>query len=120
MTKVTPVSMAVVGGTAPQGTPASSNSGKELAASYGAETSNARPSRPDKAAVMEAVRRANSEHATLKERIGFGYEERLGQLYVKVIDRVTGKVIKEVPPKEFLEHRAAMRELIGLILDKKV
>lgn len=69
--------------------------------------------------VRKAVEQANATFTTLNQKIGFGYEKRLNQIYVQVLDRETGEVVKEIPPKEFIEHRAAMREMIGLILDKQ-
>jgi len=72
-----------------------------------------------KADVSRAVAQANSEFSGSKETIGFGYEEKLGQLYVQVKDKTTGEVIREIPSKEFIRHQIAMREAIGMILDKK-
>jgi len=69
--------------------------------------------------VQKAVQQANMEFAGMNQKIGFGYEKRLGQLYVQVLDKQTGEVVKEVPPKEFLEHQAAMKELMGLLVDRK-
>lgn len=54
------------------------------------------------------------------ERIGFGLVQRLHAMYVQVYDRATGKVLREFPPKEFLERQAALAEMIGVILNKEV
>lgn len=69
--------------------------------------------------VQKAVQQANIEFAGMNQKIGFGYEKRLGQIYVQVLDKTTGEVVKEVPPKEFIEHQAAMKELMGLLVDRK-
>ncbi|MDQ6986369.1 MAG: flagellar protein FlaG [Mariprofundaceae bacterium] len=68
--------------------------------------------------VQQAVAQANIEIAGGNEKIGFGYEKRLGQLYVQVLDKDTGEVIKEIPPKEFIEHQVFMKELAGILLDR--
>jgi len=69
--------------------------------------------------VQQAVQQANIEIAGVNERIGFGYDKRLNQLYVRVVDQVSGETLREIPPKEFIEHRAAMKEMVGLILDER-
>lgn len=71
-------------------------------------------------ALQKALDQANQAMAENKQVIGFSYEKRLNQLFVQVKDKTTGEVIKEFPPKALIEHRIAMREFIGLILDKKV
>jgi flagellar protein FlaG len=69
-------------------------------------------------AVRQEVAKANFEMAGSNEAITFGYEAKLGQLYVQVTDKNTGQVIREIPSKDFIQHRIAMREMIGLLLDK--
>lgn len=69
-------------------------------------------------AVRHAVQMANIEFAGSNQKVGFGYEKRLGQLYVQVLDKETGSVVKEIPSREFIEHQAFMKELAGLILDR--
>jgi len=71
--------------------------------------------------VKQAVEQANREMKNLgpSETIGFGYEEKLNQIYVQIKDTKSGEVIREIPSREFIEHKIAMREMIGLILDKK-
>jgi len=71
--------------------------------------------------VKRAVAQANQEMASLAptETIGFGYVEKLNQIFVQVKDSKTGEVIREIPSKDFIKHKLAMREMIGLILDKQ-
>ncbi|HTY25045.1 MAG TPA: flagellar protein FlaG [Desulfomonilaceae bacterium] len=38
---------------------------------------------------------------------------------VKVVDRDTGKVIREIPPKEIQALQVKMSELVGMIFDRK-
>ncbi|MDX8407242.1 MAG: flagellar protein FlaG [Mariprofundaceae bacterium] len=69
--------------------------------------------------VRQQVAKANVEISGSNENISFGYEAKLGQLYVQVTDAKSGEVIREIPSKDFIQHRVAMREMIGLLLDKK-
>jgi len=81
----------------------------------------AQGARPQAAIAEEAIRQsvAEAQRQFAGERIGFGYEKRLGVLYVQVYDQATGKVLREFPPEEWLAHRAALSEWIGLLLDQR-
>jgi len=70
--------------------------------------------------VQKAVQQANVEMASSNSSvdISFGYEEKLGQLFVQVKDQNSGEVIREIPSKDFIQHKIAMREMIGLLLDR--
>jgi len=74
---------------------------------------------PTEQEVQQVVTEANREFSGPNEKIAFGYERRLNMLIVQVQDRDTGEVVREVPPQEFIDFRVAMRERIGLLLDKQ-
>ncbi|MDQ6964804.1 MAG: flagellar protein FlaG [Mariprofundales bacterium] len=75
---------------------------------------------PSEQRVKQAVELGNNALINNKnESISFGYEKRLGLLFVQVTDRNTGEVLREIPSKDFIRHAIAMKESIGLILDKK-
>ena len=52
------------------------------------------------------------------KRLSFSYNEELQLMVVKVIDRSTDKVIKELPPSELQRVHMRIREAIGLLLDE--
>ncbi|MFP4152217.1 MAG: flagellar protein FlaG [Alkalispirochaeta sp.] len=54
------------------------------------------------------------------KRLSFDYNEQLEQMVVKVIDRETDTVIKELPPSELQRVHLRIREAIGLLLDESV
>jgi len=68
--------------------------------------------------VRQAVKQANIDIAGSNEQVGFVFEKRLGQLYVQILDKQSGAVVKEIPPKAFIEHAAYMKELAGILLDR--
>ena len=43
-----------------------------------------------------------------------------GTIVVKVVDKSTGKVIREIPSEDFLNMVSAMNQMIGILFDKKV
>ncbi|MFA7565698.1 MAG: flagellar protein FlaG [Alkalispirochaeta sp.] len=54
------------------------------------------------------------------KRLSFSYNDKLDQMVVKVIDRETDTVIKELPPSELQRVHLRIREAIGLLLDESV
>lgn len=50
----------------------------------------------------------------------FQVHEDLDRLFVEVIDRETKEVVREIPPKEFLDMISSMLEYVGLFVDKRV
>lgn len=50
----------------------------------------------------------------------FNLHEDLNEYYVTIIDVETDEVIKEIPPKKLLDIYAAMKEALGLFIDKKI
>ena len=68
--------------------------------------------------LKKAVEHANQQLSG--EGIGFTYEKRLNQLFVQIKDKATGAVVKEVPPKAVIDHKVAMKEMVGILLDRQV
>ena len=61
----------------------------------------------------------NDEIAPLTNDIRFGFSEEIGQLMVNVVDANTGEVIRQFPTEEAIEIMTKMKELIGMLFDKK-
>ncbi|RYL95801.1 flagellar protein FlaG [Sporolactobacillus sp. THM7-4] len=45
---------------------------------------------------------------------------KLNQYYVQIVDEETKQVIREIPPKKFLDMYAAIAEKMGLIVNKRI
>ncbi len=61
----------------------------------------------------------NDEIAPLSNDIRFGFNDKIGQLMVNVVDAKTGEVIRQFPTEEAIEIMTKMKELIGMLFDKK-
>lgn len=61
----------------------------------------------------------NSQMSVLNTSIRFGFNDKLDQMYVNVIDSRTKDIIRKVPSDEIQALAAKMKELIGIIFDKK-
>lgn len=57
---------------------------------------------------------------TFNRKLKFTINRELNQVVVKVIDRETDKVIKEIPPEELQRLHIRMREALGLLFDEQI
>ncbi|MFA7468541.1 MAG: flagellar protein FlaG [Desulfotomaculaceae bacterium] len=84
---------------------------------------------PEKETAEEVVREENleelvrSSHSTLESkyvRFEFNIHEATNKVMVKVVDKNTDEVIREIPPEKILDMVAKMWELAGLFIDEKI
>lgn len=69
--------------------------------------------------VKERVEAVNEFIVPLNSSVKFTFHEELQEYYIEVVDKHTDEVIREIPPKKFLDMYAAMAEFMGLFVDKK-
>lgn len=68
-----------------------------------------------KSEISKANRRLK-EHNTKCE---FGYHEETKRVTIKILDKETEEVIREIPPEKTLEMIEKMWELVGLLVDER-
>jgi len=71
--------------------------------------------------VKSAIKQANvmlKAQVQMDPSVSFGYEVKLGQLFVQIHDGKTQQVIGEFPSKSARSLQIAMNEMVGLLLDK--
>jgi len=56
----------------------------------------------------------------LNKGIKFSISHETGDIVVQVINRKTEEVIRQIPPEELLELRTKLKEICGILFDKKV
>ncbi len=73
---------------------------------------------------QEGDKRVEDAKKTIEEikhnRLEFSVYEDTGQTVIKVIDQKTGDVVKQLPPEELLELAAKLKEMSGVLFDKKI
>ena len=62
---------------------------------------------------------ANQKMKITNTRCEFEYHEKTKRVSIKVIDKKTDEVVREIPPEETLKMIEKMWELAGLIVDEK-
>lgn len=69
-----------------------------------------------KSAISQANSKLKTSHRTKCE---FSYHEETKRVSIKVVDKDTQEVIREIPPEETLEMVEKMWELAGLLVDER-
>jgi flagellar protein FlaG len=70
----------------------------------------------DPQAVREAVTAANEAMKAIKSELDFSIDESTGKTVVRVLDRETGAIIRQMPAKELLEIAKMLDRLQGLLV----
>lgn len=97
---------------------------EEVKAALEGKGQGARESKEQKARDEEKARRIRDSLQSLNEMslifdkgLRFQVHEATERTMVKVIEKETDRVLKEIPPEEVLNLVARIRDLIGLMLD---
>ncbi len=69
--------------------------------------------------LQEITDQLNKEMDPLNTSIRFGFDDSVEELYVSVIDTSNDQVIRKIPSEEAMRLAAKMRELVGMLFDKK-
>jgi len=52
--------------------------------------------------------------------VKFNKDDETGQTYIKIVDKDSGDIIREIPPEEVRKLAEKLDEMVGLLFDKKV
>ncbi len=74
---------------------------------------------PDEQRIRTAVKHANKQMKHAKTRCEFSYHEPTKRVSIKIIDKDTQEIIREIPPEETLEMVEKMWELAGILVDER-
>lgn len=77
-------------------------------------------SEEEKAKIKEALNAANKR--LFNTKAAFSYHEDSNRIEIKIINKETNEIIKEIPPKEVLEAMVRRKEIFeesGLLFDKR-
>lgn len=74
----------------------------------------------DELEVIRAIEHANRALEGVYTQFEFSIHEKTREIMVKVIDRDSGEVIREIPPEQILDMVAKMWELAGILVDERV
>lgn len=69
--------------------------------------------------IIEAIEKANQKVLGPQKEFEFSIHKETKQIMVKVIDKGTKEVIREIPPEKVLDAVAHMCEIAGIFMDEK-
>ncbi|MBZ4668938.1 MAG: flagellar protein FlaG [Defluviitaleaceae bacterium] len=69
--------------------------------------------------VIEAIEKANKKLSGVMAEFEFSIHEQTKQIMVRVINKDTKEVIREIPPEKTLDMVAHLWEMAGIIVDEK-
>lgn len=69
--------------------------------------------------IMESIEVANKRILGPEKEFEFAIHKETKQIMVKILDKTTKEVIREIPPEKVLDAVAHMWELAGLFMDEK-
>ena len=69
--------------------------------------------------LRESTEKFNKLSDKLNLDIKFAYNDKIDQVYLNVIDKNTGQIIRKLPSEEAMKISESMKELVGILLDKK-
>lgn len=67
----------------------------------------------------EAVKSTNKLIFNDSRKFEFKVHERTGRMMVKLIDRDTDEIVKELPPEKILDLVASIWDLVGILVDER-
>ncbi len=69
--------------------------------------------------IRNAIENANKKLKFTRTKCELTYHEDINRVAIKVIDKETEEVIREIPPEETLELVKKLWEMAGIIIDEK-
>ena len=69
--------------------------------------------------LTKTVKDLNDQMDMLNTNITFGFNDKIDVMYVNVMEKSTGKLIRKFPTDEAMNLSEKMKEIVGIIFDKK-
>lgn len=70
-------------------------------------------------AIVKAIEKANKALEGVQTRLEYSVHKPSGTIMVKVLNKDTNRVIREIPPKKILDLVSALEHIYGVIIDEK-
>ncbi len=65
------------------------------------------------------IKKLNEQMNSLNFNIKFGFNDKIDTMFVDVTEKSTGRLIRQIPSEETMKIAEKMKEIIGMIFDKK-
>ena len=69
--------------------------------------------------INKLVEDLNGVSESVNASVKFAYNNKIGEVYISVIDKKTGEEVMKLPSDEAMKIKEAMKDLVGSLLDTK-
>lgn len=83
------------------------------------ENQQQKDQRSEATRIKNAVNDVNNKLKPTKTRCEFSYHEEVNRVSIKIRDRETDEVVREIPPEESIKVLEKIYEIAGLLVDEK-
>lgn len=83
------------------------------------DTEQQKEQRLEATRIKSAINDANNRLKPTKTRCEFSYHEEVNRVSIKIRDRETNEVVREIPPEESIKVLEKIYEMAGLLVDEK-
>ncbi len=73
---------------------------------------------PEKSEILNVIGKLNNSLENINEKVSFSYHEENKRIIIKVIDRETKEVVREIPPKDIVKLSEHLKEYLGMLVDE--
>lgn len=70
-------------------------------------------------ALIKAIEDANKKLVGAQREVRFSIHEATKQIMIKIVNKETDEVIREIPPEKILDMVAKFMEMLGIFVDEK-
>ena len=69
--------------------------------------------------LADIAKKLNEQMDSLGTNIRFAYNDEFGSMYIKVTEKDTGNIIRQIPTEEAMRLTQYFKDAIGMIFDKE-
>jgi flagellar protein FlaG len=90
--------------------------------SRGSSSATPKGNQASNATISPAFMDAINQDMQAMHHVGleFSIHKKTGETVVKVVDKDTGKLIRQIPPQELLDLADRLEDMMGILFDKQV
>ncbi|WP_066711948.1 flagellar protein FlaG [Clostridium sp. Marseille-P299] len=99
-----------------------SNGPKSVTVEFGGvsnDTEQQKEQRLEATRIKSVINDVNNKLKPTKTRCEFSYHEEVNRVSIKIRDRETNEIVREIPPEESIKVLEKIYEMAGLLVDEK-
>jgi uncharacterized FlaG/YvyC family protein len=86
----------------------------------GAETGNDAKKESDLKEIQDTLEKVNKSLNIKNIALNYSVDEKTKDIVIKVVEKDSDRVIRQIPPEQVLKLRGRIKELLGVIFDENI